>query len=83
MAITKQHEYYEKRLEALLKEMPYFVVKYVDDKMDIRSPLTLYNYVRDYKEFFQWLMSEKIVECSSIQTFPVEELGTLSLDACK
>lgn len=28
--------------------MPYFVVKYIDDKLDIRSPLTLYNYVRDY-----------------------------------
>lgn len=81
MAITRQHEYYEKRLEELLKEMPYFVVKYVDDKMDIRSPLTLYNYVRDYKEFFQWLMSEEIVKCPSIREFPVEELGNLSLDA--
>lgn len=34
---------------------------YVDDKLEIRFPLTLYNYVRDYKEFFQWLMSEKII----------------------
>jgi integrase len=80
MAITKQHEYYEKRLEELLKEMPYFVVKYIDDKLDIRSPLTLYNYVRDYKEFFQWLMSEEIITCSSIKEFPVEALATLSLD---
>lgn len=80
MAITKQHEYYEKRLEDLLKEMPSFVVKYVDDKLDIRSPLTLYNYVRDYKEFFQWLMNERIVECSSVKDFPVEALGTLALD---
>ena len=80
MAITKQHEYYEKRLEQLLKEMPFFVVKYVDDKLDIRSPLTLYNYVRDYKEFFQWLMSEGIVACSSTREFPVEALAMLSLD---
>lgn len=80
MAITKQHEYYEKRLEELLKEMPYFVVKYIDDKLDIRSPLTLYNYVRDYKEFFRWLMSEGIVKCSSTKDLPIDSLETLSLD---
>ncbi|MCQ6275343.1 tyrosine recombinase XerS [Bacillus sp. V3B] len=80
MAITKQHEYYEKRLESLLKEMPFFVVKYADDKLDIRSPLTLYNYVRDYKEFFQWLMAEGIVECESMKEIDVEPLATLSLD---
>lgn len=80
MAITKQHEYYENRLENLLKEMPSFVVNYVDDKLDIRSPATLYNYVRDYKEFFQWLLNEGIVKCASIKDFPVEELSTLALD---
>ena len=80
MAITKQHEYYEKRLEELLKEMPDYVIKYVDDKLDIRSPLTLYNYVRDYKEFFGWLIAEGIVEFNSIKEIPVEVLATLSLD---
>lgn len=80
MAITKQHEYYEKRLEELVKEMPYYVVKYVDDKFDIRSPLTLYNYVRDFKEFFSWLLSEGIVEVKSIKEVPVDTLATLSLD---
>lgn len=80
MAITKQHEYYEKRLEALLKEMPFFVVKYVDDKLDLRSPLTLFNYVRDYKEFFQWFMAEGIVKSNSLKEFPVSALATLSLD---
>lgn len=80
MAITRQHEYYEKRLNNLLKDMPYFVVKYVDDKLDIRSPLTLYNYVRDFKEFFEWLMAEGIVKCDSVKEFPVDALATLSLD---
>lgn len=80
LAISKQHEYYEKRLDDLLKEMPYYVVNYVDDKLDIRSPLTLYNYVRDYKEFFQWLISEQIVPCNVINKIPVEELGNLSLE---
>ena len=80
MAITKQHEYYEKRLEKLVKEMPFYVVKYVDDKWDIRSPLTLYNYVRDFKEFFMWLLAEGIVDSKSIKDIPVEVLADLSLD---
>lgn len=80
LAVSKQHEYYEKRLEELLIEMPYFVEKYVDDKLDIRSPLTLFNYVRDFKEFFEWLMAEQIVECDSIKSFPPESLETLSLN---
>ena len=80
MAITKQHEYYEKRLEKLVKEMPFYVVKYVDDKWDIRSPLTLYNYVRDFKEFFMWLIAEGIVDSKSIKEIPVEVLADLSLD---
>ncbi|MBG9587218.1 tyrosine recombinase XerS [Cytobacillus firmus] len=80
MAVTKQHEYYEKRLYALLKEMPDYVVKYVDDKLDLRSPLTLYNYVRDFKDFFNWLLIEGIVDCKSIKEFSVDILENLTLD---
>ena len=80
MAITKQHEYYEQRLEDLVKEMPSYVVKYVDDKLDIRSPLTLYSYVRDYKEFFNWLIVEEIAKCKLIKDIPPELLGSLPLD---
>ncbi len=80
MAVTRQHEYYEKRLEMILKEMPDYVVKYVDDKLDIRSPLTLYNYVRDYKEFFNWLLSQQIVECQSIKDISIDSLEFLALD---
>ena len=62
-------------LKQLLKEMPFFVVKYVDDKLDIRSPLTLFNYVRDYKEFFHWLMAEEIAECKSMKEYPCRHLS--------
>ncbi|WP_240793401.1 hypothetical protein [Psychrobacillus vulpis] len=74
MAITKQHEYYENRLELLQKEMPNFVIKYVDHKFDILSPLPLFNYVRDYKEFFLWLITEGIVECKSPKDIEPEAL---------
>ncbi|WP_276705715.1 site-specific integrase [Caldibacillus debilis] len=83
MALSKQHEYYEKRLDEIIKEMPPFVVEYVDDKWDHRSPLTLFNYVRDFQSFFSWLMSEGLVQCESIRTFPVEALATLSLNDVK
>lgn len=77
LAITKQHEYYEKRLAELLKEMPDFINEYVEAKMDNRSPLTLFNYVRDYKEFLSWLMADERVKWSSLKTFPVSLLGSL------
>src|SRR3954451_10237189 len=80
MAISKQHEKYENQLEILLKEMPDYVVKYVDAKQDIRSPLTLFNYVRDYREFFNWLIAEGIVSCKSIIDITPEHLENLSLE---
>ena len=80
MSISKQHDYYERKLDELLKEMPDYVVKYVDAKQDIRSPLTLFNYVRDYLEFFNWLIAEAIVPCKSIKDIKPEHLENLSLE---
>ena len=80
MSISKQHDYYERKLDELLKEMPDYVVKYVDAKQDIRSPLTLFNYVRDYQEFFNWLIAEGIVPCKSIKDITPEHLENLSLE---
>ncbi|WP_061567808.1 tyrosine recombinase XerS [Caldibacillus debilis] len=83
MARSLQHEYFEKRLEDMLKEMPPFVVAFIDDKLDHRSPLTLFNYLRDFRSFFSWLMAEGIVQCESIRDFPVEALADLPLDDVK
>ena len=80
LSISKQHDYYERKLDELLKEMPDYVVKYVDAKQDVRSPLTLFNYVRDYQEFFNWLMAEGIVPCKSIRDIKPEYLENLSLE---
>lgn len=80
MSISKQHDYYERKLDELLKEMPDYVVKYVDAKQDIRSPLTLFNYVRDYQEFFLWLIAEGIVPGPIIKDIKPEYLENLSLE---
>lgn len=80
LSISKQHDYYERKLDQLLKEMPAYVVKYVDFKQDIRSPLTLFNYVRDYREFFNWLIDEGIVQCQSIIDIAPAHLENISLE---
>jgi integrase len=83
MAISKQHEKYENQLEILLKEMPNYVVEYVDAKQDIRSPITLFNYVRDFRDFFEWLIAEGIAKCELIKDIPSETLATITLDEAR
>ncbi len=83
MAISKQHEYYENKLENLLKEMPPYVVEFVDAKQDIRSPLTLFNYVRDYRDFFHWLMAEGIAKCENVKDISPDVLGNLALEEAR
>lgn len=61
--------------------MPDYVVKYVDAKQDIRSPLTLFNYVRDYRDFFNWLIAEGIVQCESVKDIKPEYLEYISFTA--
>lgn len=80
MASTRQHMHFKEKLDELIKEMPDFVVKYVNHRTLKYSSITLYYYVKDYKEFFSWLMEKGIVKCSSIKDFPIEELEKLSID---
>ncbi|MEP9405612.1 hypothetical protein ABKP09_04715 [Peribacillus frigoritolerans] len=41
MANTRQHQVHEQKLEQLVKSMPFYIVEYVDNKLDTRSPSTL------------------------------------------
>lgn len=79
MANTRQHQMHEKMLEELIKTMPYYVVEYVDQKIGIRSPSTLLNYVQDFKLFFEWLIAEGISEAIRIQDIPIDVLENLKL----
>lgn len=79
MAISNQHEDYQKRLEKLLKIMPPYVEDYVDAKMDYRSSITLFNYVRDFKIFFEWLQAEGIADPGPIKQIEAKHLEILSL----
>jgi integrase len=55
----------------------------VDAKQDIRSPITLFNYVRDFRDFFNWLISEGIAKCNQVKDISPETLATLSLDEAR
>lgn len=83
MAISKQHEKFESQLEILLKEMPKYVVEYVDAKQDIRSPITLFNYVRDFRDFFNWLIAEGIAKCEQVKDISPDTLAAITLDEAR
>jgi len=79
MANTRQHQIHEKKLEELIKTMPFYVVEYVDQKLGSRSPSTLLNYVHDYKLFFEWMIAEGITEAKEMKDIPMSALENLKL----
>ncbi|MCM2535267.1 hypothetical protein NDK43_26550 [Neobacillus pocheonensis] len=83
MAVSRQHQIHQKKLEEMVNEMPSYVGEYVDDKLDTRSPSTLLNYLHDYKIFFGWLIAERITNCQNIKDIPLSDLENLRLDDAK
>ncbi|MFJ7512541.1 tyrosine recombinase XerS [Peribacillus simplex] len=79
MANTRQHQVHEQKLEQLVKSMPFYIVEYVKNKLDTRSPSTLLNYVLDYKLFLEWLIAEGIAEQEHIKDIPLSVLEKLKL----
>ncbi|TKG99544.1 tyrosine recombinase XerS [Peribacillus simplex] len=79
MANTRQHQVHGQKLEQLVKSMPFYIVEYVDNKLDTRSPSTLLNYVLDYKLFLEWLIAEGIAEQEHIKDIPLSVLEKLKL----
>lgn len=79
MANTRQHQVHEQKLEQLVKSMPFYIVEYVDNKLDTRSPSTLLNYVLDYKLFLEWLIAEGIAKQKHIKDIPLSVLEKLKL----
>jgi site-specific recombinase XerD len=83
MATSRQHQLHEAKLKELLKDMPFYVEQYIDDKLEHRSPSTLLGYVHDYRIFFEWLMSEGITDVSHMRDIPLTVLETLPLETAK
>ncbi len=70
-------QHYE-RLQQRLKEMPFYIVEYVE-YMESRnsSPTTLLNYIHDFEKFFCWAMSEQLLEVKSFKDIPLSFLENL------
>ncbi|MCT4477082.1 hypothetical protein N0U24_07905 [Peribacillus frigoritolerans] len=79
MANTRQHQVHEQKLEQLVQFMPFYIVEYGDNKLDIRSPSTLLNYVLDYKLFLEWQIAEGIADQENIMNIPLLVLEKLKL----
>ncbi|MCM3576061.1 tyrosine recombinase XerS [Mesobacillus subterraneus] len=66
-----------KKLDSLLKELPWFVEEYIDKKKRKLSPGTLLNYCHDFKIFFNWLVSEGFYN-GEIKEIPLSLFETLT-----
>lgn len=70
-----------RKLDSILKELPWYVEEYIDKKKRKLSPGTLLNYCHDFKIFFGWLISEgfhkedmKEIPLSLFETLTVQQV---------
>ncbi|RZT15484.1 tyrosine recombinase XerS [Fictibacillus sp. BK138] len=80
MAISRQREKFQQRVDRIQEELPFYCIEYIDSR-DYLSPVTLYNYARDFQEFFDWLIAERIVtgplkevKLSELENLPLKEV---------
>lgn len=77
MANESQQQHY-KKLQTLLKELPWYVEEYIDHKRRKLSAASLLNYCHDYKIFFNWIIAEQLYEGKSTD-IPLELLEKLTV----
>ncbi|MBM7603037.1 site-specific recombinase XerD [Metabacillus crassostreae] len=77
MANESQQQHY-KKLQTLLKELPWYVEEYIDHKRRKLSAASLLNYCHDYKIFFNWIMAEQLYEGKATD-IPLELLEKLTV----
>ncbi|MFP5111772.1 tyrosine recombinase XerS [Bacillaceae bacterium C204] len=73
---AKQEKF--KKLQALLRELPWYVEEYINHKLRNLSTASLYNYCHDYKIFFNWMLSEGLFE-GRIDDIPLDRLEQLTV----
>ncbi|WP_226665341.1 tyrosine recombinase XerS [Metabacillus litoralis] len=77
MANESQQQHY-KKLQVLLKELPWYVEEYIDHKRRKLSAASLLNYCHDYKIFFNWIIAEQLYE-GNLTEIPLELLEKLTV----
>jgi len=72
---------HKKKYEAMLNNMPPYVTEYVRRKeSEFLSPSTLFNYLKDFEHFFNWLIVEGFSNAKSIRDIEMDVLEHLPLD---
>ncbi len=81
MAITPEKLNIRKLIEKHSETMPFYVKEYIQSKLTARlSPDTLLQYLYRYKHFFNWLLSEGLVEAENVAAIPYSELDRMRKD---
>ena len=78
---TEAQQNHYKKLQAILKELPWYIEEYIDHKRRKLSAASLLNYCHDFKIFFNWVLSEqfftgdmKEIPLSLLEKFKAQEI---------
>ncbi|MFS1664479.1 tyrosine recombinase XerS [Streptococcus sp. zg-JUN1979] len=67
------------KIEELKTLMPWYVLDYYQSKLTVPySFTTLYEYLKEYRRFFEWLIISDIAKCQKIADIDLETLEQLS-----
>lgn len=70
-----------KKLDERVVRMPGYVQQFIDYKLPDLSPSTLLEYVRDYEQFFGWLMAEGLTSASVLGDITLYDLEVLHMES--
>ena len=66
-------------IQSYLEEMPFYVNEYYRSKIvQGRSQKTLYEYLKEYKRFFSWLIEADLTSADTIKDIQLDTLANLS-----
>lgn len=67
------------KIEELKKLMPWYVLDYYQSKLTVPySFTTLYEYLKEYRRFFEWLIDSGVSDADKLADIPLETLENLS-----
>jgi integrase len=76
--MNKQSQQHYKKLQVILKQLPWYVEEYIDHKRRKLSPASLLNYCHDFKIFFDWIITEHIYD-GPMKDVPLQLLEKLTV----
>ena len=67
------------KIDELKELMPWYVLEYYQSKLTVPySFTTLYEYLKEYRRFFEWLIDSGVSNANKLADIPLETLEHLS-----